>query len=117
MAEVQLPLELRADGLGGLPGPFQGIVHGRPGAVCLAAEPLAILDGALSFQDGDAEAPDPVKEGDAVRRGLAGGHLGLEQDLAGLGAGLELLAGLHLGWAQGIVVVVPYDFHFDNYLF
>ena len=83
----------------------------------MAAEPLAIFDGAPSFQDGDAEASDLVKEGDAVRRGLACGHLGLEQDLAGLGAGLELLAGIHLGWAQGIVVVVPYDFHFDNYLF
>ena len=83
----------------------------------MAVEPLAILDGAPSFQDGDAEASDLVKEGDAVRRGPACGHLGPEQDLAGLGAGLELLAGIHLGWVQGIVVVVPYDFHFDNYLF
>ena len=81
------------------------------------AEPLGILDGEPSLQDGDAEAPDLVKEGDAVRRGLAGGHLGVEQDLAVLGAGLELLAGLHLGWAQGVVVVVLYDFHCDNYLF
>ena len=93
------------------------MVHGRPGAVCLVSEPLAILDGVASFQDGEAEAPDLVKEGDAVRRGLAGGHLGVEQDLAGLGAVLELLAGLHLGWAQGVVVVVLYDLHFENYLF
>ena len=54
---------------------------------------------------------------DAVRRGLASGHLGVEQGLASPLTLLELLAGLHFGRGQGLVVVVPYDFHIDNYLF
>ena len=73
--------------------------------------------GVPSFQDGDAEASDLLEEDNAVRRGLAGAHLGTEQGLTRPLVLLELLAGLYLGQGQGVVVVVLYDLHIDNCLF
>ena len=72
---------------------------------------MAAFDGVASFQDGDGEAADLLEEGDAVGRGLAAGHLGMEHYLAVPVALLKLPAGLHLGQGQGLVVVVLYDFH------
>ena len=81
------------------------------------AVPLAVVNRVPTFKDGDGVAADLLEKGDAVGGRLPSGHLGVEQGLAFPCALLELLAGLHFGRGQGLVVVVPYDFHIDNYLF
>ena len=67
--------------------------------------PLAVFDRVAAGEEHHAEAADALEEYQAVGRGFAGGHPGVEQRPSGPVALLELPAGFLLGGSEGLLVV------------